>query len=140
VKTLFFALAVFGVVACGDSTGAPDTTPSESNPPVGIVATAAATVSPAPTQTLVTLLNAPLTVARSHNATLQAKTAPNTSCSIEVDYSSGPSTAAGLNPKTSNGAGAVSWTWKVGANTTRGAWPITVTCGGGSAETHITVT
>jgi len=89
---------------------------------------------------VVTLLNAPLTVKRGSNATLQAKTAPNTSCSIEVDYKSGPSSAAGLVTKNSDGAGNISWTWKVGANTTPGAWPITVTCGDGSAQTHITVT
>jgi len=89
---------------------------------------------------VVTFLNAPLTVGRGSNATLKAKTSPNTACSIEVDYKSGPSTAAGLVTKTSDSAGNVSWTWKVGANTTPGAWPITVTCGDGSAETHINVT
>jgi hypothetical protein len=98
------------------------------------------TASPVAAQTVVTFINAPLTGGRGSNATLQVKTAPNTSCSIEVDYKSGPSTAAGLVVKTSDGAGNVSWTWKVGANTTPGAWPITVTCGAGSAQTHITVT
>jgi hypothetical protein len=95
---------------------------------------------PVPAQTVVTFLNAPLTVARGSNATLQVMTAANTSCAIEVDYKSGPSTAAGLVVKTSDGAGNVSWTWKVGANTTPGAWPIKVTCGNGTAQTHITVT
>jgi hypothetical protein len=89
---------------------------------------------------VVTFLNAPITAARGLNATLQVKTAPNTSCSIEVDYKSGPSTAAGLGAKTSDAAGNVSWTWKVAGNTTPGSWPITVTCGSGSAQTHITVT
>jgi hypothetical protein len=64
----------------------------------------------------------------------------NTSCSIEVDYKSGPSTAAGLSAKMSDGAGNVSWTWKVGGNTTVGSWPIIVNCGNGSAQTHINVT
>jgi hypothetical protein len=91
-------------------------------------------------QTVVTFLNAPLTVPRGSNATLQVNTAPNTSCSIEVDYKSGPSTAAGLVAKPSDGAGNVSWTWKVGANTTVGSWPITVTCGSASAQTQINVT
>ena len=140
MKTHLVAVAVLAIVACGDSAATPDSIPPEL---VGIVATPTATeaTSPVPsTTTAVTLLNAPLTVARSHFATLKAKTAPNTSCSIELDYASGPSTAAGLGERTSNGAGAVSWTWKVGSNTARGAWPITVTCGGASAETHITVT
>jgi hypothetical protein len=95
---------------------------------------------PAPAQTVVKFLNAPLTVHRGSNATLQVTTTANTSCSIEVDYKSGRSTAAGLVTKNSDGAGNVSWTWKVGANTTPGSWPITVTCGDGSAQTHITVT
>lgn len=96
--------------------------------------------SPVPAQTAVRFLNAPLTLSRGSYATLQVKTAPNKSCSIEVDYKSGPSTAAGLGVKTSDAAGSVSWTWKVGTNTTRGSWPIIVTCGNGSAQTHINVT
>jgi micrococcal nuclease len=48
--------------------------------------------------------------------------------------------AAGLGPATSDAAGYVSWTWIVGGNTTVGNWPITVTCGNGSAQTYITVT
>jgi hypothetical protein len=96
--------------------------------------------SPTPALTVVTFVKAPITAARGNNATLQVRTAPNTPCSIEVDYKSGPSTAAGLIPKTSDGAGNVSWTWKVGGNTTPGSWPITVTCGSGSAQTQINVT
>jgi micrococcal nuclease len=143
VKTLLLVAALIGVVACGDTT-APATTQSAASPSASATESSApspaATASVAPAQTAVTFVNAPLTVPHGQNATLQVKTAPNTSCSIEVDYKSGPSTAAGLVPKTSDGAGNVSWTWKVGANTTPGAWPITVTCGGGSAQTHITVT
>ena len=82
-------------------------------------------------QTTVRFVNAPLTTSRGSYATLKVKTAANTSCSIEVDYKSGPSKAAGLGTKSSDGAGNVSWTWKVGATTTRGSWPITVTCGDG---------
>ncbi len=145
VKTLIIAAAVLGVVACGDTT-APATTQSEISPSTSAAATSIApalppgTASPSAAQAVVTFLNAPLTVGRGSNATLKAKTSPNTACSIEVDYKSGPSTAAGLVTKTSDSAGNVSWTWKVGANTTPGAWPITVTCGDGSAETHINVT
>jgi hypothetical protein len=139
VKTLLAAVAALAIVACGDTASAPDATPQDSSPTASAAATAKA--SPAPVRAaVVTLLNAPLTVARSHFATLQARTAPNAQCSVEVDYASGPSTAAGLADKTSNSAGAVSWTWKVGANTTRGAWPITVTCGSATTSTHITVT
>jgi hypothetical protein len=139
MKTLLLAAAVLGVVACGDTAPA-TTTQSEATPSASAAATPTAPASPVSAKTVVTFLNAPLTVAHGQNATLQAKTAPNTSCSIEVDYKSGPSTAAGLVAKSSDSAGNVSWTWKVGANTTPGAWPITVTCGGASGQTNITVT
>ena len=129
----------------------PGTNASPSETATSPSASAAVTPTPAPTptpaspspvaaQTVVTFINAPLTVKRGSNATLQVRTAANTSCSIEVDYKSGPSSAAGLVTKNSDGAGNISWTWKVGANTTTGSWPIKVTCGDGSAQTHITVT
>jgi hypothetical protein len=122
-----------GPSANAGATPTPRATPSPTPP-------APTPTPPAPSQTVVNFLNAPLTVKRGANATLQVLTAANTSCSIEVDYKSGASTAAGLVTKNSDGAGNVSWTWKVGANTTPGSWPITVTCGDGSAHTQITVT
>ena len=135
---------LFVCVACGDTgtpTGAPDTTQTTvESPSSATTPTPVASPTAVAAKTVVTFVNAPLTVKRGSNATLQAKTSANTSCSIEVDYKSGPSTAAGLVTKNSDGAGNVSWTWKVGANTTPGAWPITVTCGDGTAQTQITVT
>lgn len=61
------------------------------------------------------------------NATLTAKTAPGAKCAITVYYKSGPSTAQGLVPKAADAGGNVSWTWKVGTNTTPGTWRIVVT-------------
>src|SRR2546425_8155859 len=43
----------------------------------------------------------------------------------------------GLDAKTSDGAGNVSWTWIVGSNTTPGQWPIHVTCGSASGQTFL---
>jgi hypothetical protein len=142
-KALLVAAVLLVAVACDQPTGAPtadNPTTADSAQP------SAAATSPSPTPTTaqpqiqLVFVNAPLTVAHGRNATLKAKTSPNTSCSIEVDYKSGPSSAAGLDTKNSDGAGNVSWTWKVGTNTTHGSWPIFVTCGDASAETHITVT
>jgi hypothetical protein len=153
MKTVILAVALM-VVACGDA-AAPATTQTLSSPSISTATTptppatkSPAAATPAPpaiklppaAATLVTFLNAPIHAARGLNATLQVKTAPNTSCTIEVDYKSGASTAAGLVAKNSDGAGNVSWTWKVGGNTTVGSWPIIVTCGNGSAQTHINVT
>jgi hypothetical protein len=61
-------------------------------------------------------------------ATLTAAVSPARRCSIIVYYKSGPSHAQGLYTKTPR-AGRVSWTWKVGTNTTPGRWAITVSCG-----------
>ena len=81
-------------------------------------------------------------VPRGSSATLTAKTAPGADCSIDVEYSSGPSTAQGLGPKKANSAGNVSWTWKVGSRTASGTYTITVTAskGGQSATKDISFT
>lgn len=52
---------------------------------------------------------------------------PNTEYSISVEYSSGYSEAEGLENKTTDSAGRVSWSWKVGTNTYSGEYPITIT-------------
>ena len=60
---------------------------------------------------------------------------------ITFHYKSGPSKAKGLDPKTSDGNGNCSWTWKVGTNTTPGDWKITITVDNvGQVETYFTVT
>lgn len=56
--------------------------------------------------------------------TIQGK--PNTEYSIHVYYDSGESKAEGLEDKTSDGNGYVTWEWKVGAKTTPGTHAITV--------------
>jgi micrococcal nuclease len=66
-------------------------------------------------------------------------TSPNIACSIVVTYKSGASTAQGLSPKTSDAAGAVSWSWTIGGNTTLGTWPIDVSCGGARAHATFVV-
>ncbi len=77
------------------------------------------------------------------NATLVANTTPGAQCSITVNYKSGPSKASGLETKTADNSGNVSWTWAIGPKTTPGTWPIVVkaTSNGGivTATTNITV-
>jgi hypothetical protein len=116
----------------------PSQEPSASQEP-----TPTPTPSPSPqatvAQAFVTFLNTP-SAHRGANATALVTTTPNTYCTIEVDYKSGPSTAQGLMPKTSSATGAVSWTWLVGTRTTVGAWPVVVTCGDASGQTYVHVT
>jgi len=76
---------------------------------------------------------------RNSYATLVARVVPARRCRITVLYKSGPSEAQGLYPKGPHN-GRVSWTWKVGGNTTLGRWPIQVSCGSaGSFRTHFQV-
>ena len=74
-------------------------------------------------------------VSKGSYATLTARTSPGASCTITVYYKSGASTAIGLEPKTADASGMVSWTWKVGARTTSGTWRIVVICNGVTKET-----
>lgn len=60
-------------------------------------------------------------------ATLTANTTPGAICKITVNYQSGNSEAQGLENKTADSNGNVSWTWEVGANTTPGTYQIVVT-------------
>ncbi|MGD0355553.1 MAG: hypothetical protein ABSB31_08945 [Dehalococcoidia bacterium] len=69
------------------------------------------------------------------NATVVIQTVPSAECSITVNYKSGPSKANGLNSKTADSTGKVTWTWKVGSKTTPGTWQIQIkaTCNGKTA-------
>jgi hypothetical protein len=77
----------------------------------------------------ITSLTSP--VSRGSFASIAARTKAGAACTITVEYKSGPSSAAGLGPKTASSTGSVSWTWRVGTRTTVGSWPVTVTCSSG---------
>ena len=82
-------------------------------------------------------------VSQNRLATVTARTHAGARCSIDVEYKSGPSSAAGLGDKTVPSSGRVTWTWKVGGQTTKGTWPIYVSCmwraQSGDANTSFTV-
>lgn len=67
-------------------------------------------------------------VSRGQAAIATAKTVAGADCTITVTYSSGPSTAEGLGPKTADGAGNVSWSWTVPTSAIPGSWPVEVSC------------
>lgn len=83
----------------------------------------------------VTFPDPPLSAHPHQTVNLRVVTAPNTTCSISVAYDPPPS----LDPAVSDGAGNVSWTWRVSNQAPAGSWPINVSCGGVSASTVITV-
>jgi hypothetical protein len=73
------------------------------------------------------------------HASLTVAVSTVSTCSITVNYLSGPSSAQGLDRKRSSG-GRVSWTWMVGTRTTAGRWPIVVSCrASGSLQTSFVV-
>jgi len=126
----------------------PPTAPQPTTAPAATVAAQAAPVKPVQTPTTnpapskpigVTITSITSPVSRNANARVSAQTAPGAQCSVTVIYKSGPSEAQGLYPKTADSQGNVSWTWKVGGNTTRGSWPVHITCNGASASTSFTV-
>lgn len=109
----------------------PSPTPSLSPTPTARPVTA----TPRPTPPSVTFLNAPLSVQPGQTVTLRVATTRNTDCSISIGYPSGPD----LDPATSDAAGNVSWTWRVGKHVDPGSWPVTVSCRSGTASTRIIV-
>ena len=98
-----------------------------------------APVTEAPKQVL-DILSVTSPIKGGKNATLSAKGKPNTVYDIKVVYSSGESSANGLEDKTSSASGNVSWTWKVGAKTKPGTYTITVKGGGETDTITITIT
>lgn len=152
-----FLAAACGSTSAGDSTGAVPTdravggaaptpavtteshTPAPTPPPT-ILATPVASPPPAPAAQVTTVTSVTSPVTPGSNATLVARTSSNAACTITVTYNSGPSKAAGLGPKTADGSGDVTWTWKVGAKTAPGTYSINVDCNpGGSAQASFTV-
>jgi hypothetical protein len=83
-------------------------------------------------------------VARNTKASVTIKTTAGAECGIDVQYKSGSSTDAALDPKTTNSKGSVTWKWLVGRNTSKGRVPIVITCTlgdlSGRLDTSIKVT
>jgi len=134
-------LGLWAPTTCGGQHIPAAEPPAATTPPQ---ATPAPTAVPAQTPVSapeggVTITRAPGTVRRGATATVAAHTAPSVQCSIVVRYKSRPSKAQGLGPKTADEGGDVAWSWKVGTNTTPGAWPVIITCGEAAARTEVVV-
>ncbi len=67
-------------------------------------------------------------VARNARASVTIKTTTGAECGIDVQYPSGSSTADGLEPKTTNTSGAITWKWVVAKDVKKGGVPIVITC------------
>lgn len=96
-----------------------------------VVPTAAAPVAivpPAQAETKISVSSLTSPINAGAIASISVKTTPGADCSISVIYKSGPSSAAGLGPQVANQNGDVSWSWKVGSNTSKGIWNIKLYC------------
>lgn len=78
-------------------------------------------------------------VSRGSDATISIKGVPNTTYDIDVMYSSGESKASGLEDKTSDSEGNVSWTFKVSSNVKVGTYEVKITDGENSVSYSLEV-
>lgn len=79
-------------------------------------------------------------VSKGSNVTVSIKGLPNTTYDIDVIYSSGASKASGLEDKTSDSEGNVSWTFKVSSNVKPGTYEVKISDGKDSASYSLEVT
>lgn len=93
-----------------------------------------------PSSNGITLVSFNNNLRRNEDATIKIQGNPNTQYTIYVYYSSGASTADGLEPKMSDSDGYVSWTWHVGGKTSmKGTKRLTIKGGGETFNTTFTV-
>lgn len=80
----------------------------------------------APVGVSVQSVNSP--VEPGQNVVLIAKTKPEATCQIKVEYNKVPSKDSGLREKAADDFGVVQWSWAVEPSVPVGSWPITITC------------
>lgn len=85
------------------------------------------------------ILSSHLNVRPGGEASVTIKTKPGATGRIEVDYKSGPSQAHGLENKTADHSGQITWQWEVGTHTTPGNWPVHISAGGSTVTTTLKV-
>lgn len=86
-----------------------------------------------------TIISWPETISRNETGTVKIQGKPNTKYTITVYYKSGASTADGLEAKTTDSNGYVSWSWKVGGRTSAGTFKIVISGSGESKTVYFTV-
>ena len=92
------------------------------------------------TTSKISLVSLTTPVSRGSDVTVSIKGLPNTTYDIDVIYSSGVSKASGLEDKTSDSEGNVSWTFKVSSNVKPGTYEVKITDGEDSVSYSLEVT
>src|SRR5205807_1781910 len=93
----------------------------------------------APNRGEVIITSDPVIQSRGGTVAVAGRALPKTACTIKVGYLSGNANVTGLEPKTSDASGKISWTWVIGKDVKSGTWPVTVTCNGLSSGTTVTI-
>ena len=96
--------------------------------------------SPRTTSSNINLVSLTSPISRGSDVTVSIKGLPNTTYDIDVIYSSGESKASGLEDKTSDSEGNVSWTFKVSSNVKPGTYEVKISDGEDSASYSLEVT
>ena len=96
--------------------------------------------SPRTTSSNINLVSLDSPVSKGSDVTVSIKGLPNTTYDIDVIYSSGASKASGLEDKTSDSEGNVSWTFKVSSNVKPGTYEVKISDGEDSASYNLEVT
>ena len=96
--------------------------------------------SPRTTSSNINLVSLDSPVSKGSDVTVSIKGLPNTTYDIDVIYSSGASKAKGLEDKTSESEGNVSWTFKVSSNVKPGTYEVKITDGSSNASYSLEVT
>ena len=92
------------------------------------------------TSSNISLVSLTSPVSRGSDVTVSVKGLPNTTYDIDVIYSSGESKASGLEDKTSDSEGNVSWTFKVSSNVKSGTYEVKISDGEDSVSYSLEVT
>lgn len=80
-----------------------------------------------------------LSVSPGEYAYVTIRTSPGAKGTIEVDYKTGPSHAQGLEPKTADASGKITWRWRVGTHTSQGNWRVVIRVGAQYATLTLSV-
>lgn len=108
------------------------------NDSAGIASTTSAPGGPS-ASTPLRLLNLTERVKPGETAAITVSGRPETRYEIEIRFGRNVSTASGLEPKTSDSSGVVSWSWRVGPFSERGEYRILITGGGQTLDLPFTV-
>ena len=122
-------------------TDAPVTTAPVTTAPVTTAPVTTAPITTAPvTDAPLERIGGPLSFGRGEIASVTVQGVPGVEYTITVWYSSGKSSAKGLEPKAAGSDGRVSWSWKIGPNTKPSeSYRITVSGGGQTANFSFSV-